>query len=104
MARHGEQPPGEVLPAHDAWPGAAETRDPSMGSADDGDRADPRGGAGRLVMVHVRRCFAGLRALFRKPRDERELDEELQSYLESSVEAKVCSGISFVNGRRAARI
>jgi hypothetical protein len=39
----------------------------------------------------------------RSKRLERELDEELQSYLESSVDAKVRSGMTPEDARRAAR-
>jgi predicted permease len=54
-------------------------------------------------MASVRRFVGGLKGLFRSTRLERELDEELQSYLESSVDAKVRSGMTPAEARRAAR-
>ncbi len=54
-------------------------------------------------MAILRRFVGGLKGLFRSTRLERELDEELQSYLESSVGAKVSSGMTLEDARRAAR-
>jgi len=54
-------------------------------------------------MASLRRFVAGLKGLFRGKRLERELDEELQSYLESSVDMKVRSGMTPEDARRAAR-
>jgi len=55
------------------------------------------------VIALLRRFVGGLGGLFRSTRLERELDEELQSYLESSVDAKVRSGMTPEDARRAAR-
>jgi predicted permease len=54
-------------------------------------------------MAILRRFAGGLKGLFRSTRVERELDEELQSYLESSIDAKVRSGMTPENARRTAR-
>jgi len=54
-------------------------------------------------MAMLRRFVGGLKGLFRSSRLERELDEELQSYLESSVGAKVSAGMTLEEARRAAR-
>ena len=54
-------------------------------------------------MTRLRRVVGGLKGLFGGKRLERELDEELQSYLESSVAAKVRSGMPRADARRAAR-
>jgi predicted permease len=48
--------------------------------------------------------IAGLRSLFTKPRVDRELDEELQSYLEASAADKQRSGLSRKAARHAAKI
>ncbi|RPJ85587.1 MAG: hypothetical protein EHM13_00555, partial [Acidobacteria bacterium] len=55
-------------------------------------------------MTSLRRFIGGLKALCRSRRVEQELDEEVQAYLESSVEAKVDSGMTREHARRAARI
>jgi predicted permease len=55
-------------------------------------------------MAGLRRFLGGLKALFRSKRVEQELDEELRSYLESSVEAKARSGMAREDARRAARV
>ena len=46
----------------------------------------------------------GLRALFGKQRAEREMDEELRSYMESAVEQKMCAGASREEAVRETRI
>jgi putative ABC transport system permease protein len=53
-------------------------------------------------MATLRRLMAGLNALFHNTRAEQELDEELRSYLESSIDAKVQSGMTRDEARRAA--
>jgi predicted permease len=55
-------------------------------------------------MARLRRFIGGLKELFRGERRERELDEELQAYLESSIDAKVRSGMTREHARRAARV
>ena len=55
-------------------------------------------------MARRQRLIAGLNRLFRSRRVEQELDEELQSYLESAIEAKVRSGMPPEDARRAARV
>jgi predicted permease len=55
-------------------------------------------------MASLRRVIGGLKALFRRSRDERELDEELRAYLECSVAAKIADGMTPEDARRAARI
>ena len=46
----------------------------------------------------------GFRALFRKQRAEREMNEELQGYLDAAVQEKVRSGMSAEQALRAARV
>jgi predicted permease len=55
-------------------------------------------------MAGLQRLIAGLKALFRRQRDEQELDEELRAYLECSVAAKISAGMTPEDARRAARI
>ena len=55
-------------------------------------------------MANLHRLIDGLKALFRPARVEQELDEELRSFLESSVDAKVRAGLTREEARRAARI
>ena len=74
-----------------------------MGGADGGHRENPRGNEGSAVMASLRRFVGGLKGLFRSKRLERELDEELHSYLESSADAKVRAGMTLGDARRAAR-
>jgi len=54
-------------------------------------------------MTGLRRLVEGLKGLFRGARLERELDEELQSFLDSSVDTKIRSGMRPEDARRAAR-
>ena len=75
-----------------------------MGGADHGDRENPRGNERSTLMPILRRLADGLNRLLRRRRVEQELDEELQSYLDFSVEAKVRAGMSSDDARRAARV
>jgi hypothetical protein len=54
-------------------------------------------------MGAVRRFAAGLRALFQRHRDERDLDEELRGYLEASIEQHLRAGLTRDQATRAAR-
>jgi len=54
-------------------------------------------------MASLRRFVGGLTRMFRSARVEQELDEELHSYLESSVDAKVRAGMTPEDARRAGR-
>jgi putative ABC transport system permease protein len=55
-------------------------------------------------MQWLRRVIAGAKALARRERAERELDEELGSYLEAAVEEMMRSGMSREEATRTARI
>ena len=46
----------------------------------------------------------GLRALFRKQQTERDLDEELQAYVENAVEQKMLAGMSREDALREAHL
>ncbi|HET7840976.1 MAG TPA: permease prefix domain 1-containing protein, partial [Terriglobia bacterium] len=55
-------------------------------------------------MPFLKNLVAGLRALFRKSQDEREMDEELKGYLDAAARDKVRAGMSPEQARRAARV
>lgn len=55
-------------------------------------------------MQRLRRVIAGAKALARRARAERELDDELGAYLEAVVEEMMRSGMSREEAIRAARI
>jgi predicted permease len=55
-------------------------------------------------MFRPQSIFAGIRALFRKKRVEREMDEELRGYLDAAMQEKMRSGMSQEQALRAARV
>ena len=55
-------------------------------------------------MTLLNNLLSGLKSLFTKPRVDRELDEELQSYLEASTADKQRAGLSRKAARHAAKI
>ncbi len=55
-------------------------------------------------MPLLRNLVGGLRALLRKQRNEREMDEELRAYLDAAVNEKVRAGMSREDALRAARV
>src|SRR5436190_1562923 len=55
-------------------------------------------------MSPLRNLWAGLRALFQKKLVEREMDEELNGYLDATVKDKIRSGMSPEEALRAARV
>jgi putative ABC transport system permease protein len=57
-----------------------------------------------LVMSFVRNIVAGLRSLFRKEQVDRELDEELRSYMEMAVDEKMKQGMMRKEAVRTARL
>ena len=52
----------------------------------------------------LRRVAGGLRGLFRKERDDRELDEELRGYLDAAANVKMRAGVPHDEAVRAARM
>ena len=54
-------------------------------------------------MAQLRRVIGGFKALFRSHQVEHELDEELRTYLETSIEQKVRGGMARTDAIRAAR-
>jgi hypothetical protein len=55
-------------------------------------------------MSFLRNIVTGFRSLFRKERVERELDEELRSFLDMAAEEKMKHGMSRKDGLRAVRL
>jgi predicted permease len=55
-------------------------------------------------MAAVHRFLGGLKALFGGRRAEQDLDDEVQAYLDSSIEAKARAGMAPADARRAARM
>src|ERR1700733_6556402 len=55
-------------------------------------------------MHQLRNLFQGLRSLFDRRRTDREIDEEIDSFLEASVEHKLRAGVSPKQARRAALV
>ena len=55
-------------------------------------------------MFRLQNFVAGLRALFRKKQVERDMDEELRSYLDSAAKDKMRAGMSQEEALRAARV
>jgi predicted permease len=55
-------------------------------------------------MRFLQRIAGGLRALFQRTRLERELDEELRAYLESTIEGKMAAGMTRAAAERAALV
>src|SRR5271170_4217841 len=55
-------------------------------------------------MAMLRNFLSGVRSLFRKEREDREMDEELRSYLESATQEKMRRGLCRAEALRSARI
>lgn len=55
-------------------------------------------------MALLSRVIGGLRALFRKKRMEREMDDELRQYLATATDQKMAAGMSHQDAMRAARV
>jgi hypothetical protein len=55
-------------------------------------------------MHQLRNLFLGLRSLFDRRRTDREIDEEIDGFLEASVQQKLRAGVSPEQARRAALV
>jgi len=55
-------------------------------------------------MSAFHRAAAGAAALFRRRRNEQELDEELQAFLDAAIDEKLRAGMSRQAATRAARL
>ena len=51
-------------------------------------------------MANMKSFLAGVRALFRKAKDDADLDDELRDYLEAAVAEKVKAGMNSEEARR----
>src|SRR4029077_6551178 len=107
MGRLGEEPEGEVLRDHSGRATAARQDHRRLAAHVHPHRALPRldrgsRAGGRLMSW---RSVAGsrLRALFRRDRLERELDDEVQFHLEMQADDNVRAGMDPDEARRAAR-
>ena len=78
---------------------AARKRDCRLGASRFGDCAPPEGGS-----VMLRQFAAGIRALFHREESNRNLADEVDSYLEHSIQAFQARGLSLDDARRAARL
>src|SRR5947209_15462578 len=75
-----------------------------MGNTNRGDCPHSHRFYRRAVMRLLPNLRAGLRALFQKEQAERDLQDELRSYLEASAAEKIRQGMSEQQARRAARL
>jgi putative ABC transport system permease protein len=75
-----------------------------MGKANSGDRQNFKGILRVCAMSLLRNVARGLRSLFRKEQVSRELDEELNGFLEMAAEEKMKQGMSPKDALRAVRL
>src|SRR5689334_11385684 len=75
-----------------------------MGKPDGGDRTNTQRAVGRNLMFFFKSIVSGLRALFHRQQLSRELDDEINSYLEIAAEEKVRAGMSREQAVRDARM
>src|SRR5258708_16249957 len=74
-----------------------------MEQASGGDRQNS-GGVVMTAASLIRSITGGLRSLFRKERENQELEEELSGFLEMAVEEKMTQGMSRKDALRAVRL
>src|SRR5580704_6022827 len=104
MAIDGEQPAREVLRADGARTESARRRAAAMGAAD--GRDSPDSGSVNIAggtMPTLRNLTDGIRALFQRNCRNAEIDAELRSFVDASVEEKVRNGMERGAAVRAAR-
>src|SRR5258708_35483797 len=101
MERHREQPAREVLHPDAARTKEARHRNTRMGTAGCGHRQNS---GGIKPMSLLRNLVIGLRALFRREKDSKDLDEELDEFLEMAAEDKVRRGMTRGEAVRAVRL
>ena len=94
----------KYLLADARWPRDAQARDPRLGSADRRHRPHPSGLYRRAVMSRLRRLAGGFLAALQPTRVERELDAELQAFLDQAVADHMRRGLSREAATRAARL
>src|SRR5581483_1207522 len=102
MADVGELAAGAVLLAHTRRSQAARRRDGGLETACWRRRATPcHGGVTVSLWRHVTR---GLRVLTNRSGVDRDLDDEVQHYVDQAVDAHVANGMSHDAARRAAQL
>src|SRR5206468_2217414 len=96
----GEQPEGEVLPAHAGRPGAG--GEGGAGVAANDRHPGPLLHGEGFVVRRLRAFWLRATAFFHRGRWERELDGELASHLEMHVEDNIRAGLTPEEARRSA--
>src|SRR5213080_1389443 len=91
-----QQSQGQVLFHHEARPQAALRRRRLLATAlrGYGPRAGSAGGERQQMIDEVRQGFHRLRSLFRRARQDRELDAEMSAHLELAIEENLERGLS----------
>src|SRR5437773_5443007 len=99
-----QQSQGQVLFHHEARPQAALRRRRLLATAlrGYGPRAGSAGGERPQMIGEVRQGFHRLRSLFRRARQDRELDAEMSAHLELAIEENLERGLSPAEARRQA--
>src|SRR5437899_2866347 len=101
-----QQSQGQVLFHHEARPQAALRRRRLLATAlrGYGPRAGSAGGERQQMIDEVRQGFHRLRSLFRRARQDRELDAEMSAHLELAIEENLERGLSPAEARRQALV
>src|SRR5438067_9235778 len=101
-----QQSQGQVLFHHEARPQAALRRRRLLATALRcyGPRAGSAGGERQQMIDEVRQGFHRLRSLFRRARQDRELDAEMSAHLELAIEENLERGLSPAEARRQALV
>src|SRR5437016_832525 len=101
-----QQSQGQVLFHHEARPQAARRRRRLLATAlrGYGPRAGSAGGERQQMIDEVRQGFHRLRSLFRRARQDRELDAEMSAHLELAIEENLERGLSPAEARRQALV
>src|SRR5437773_1749968 len=101
-----QQPQAQVLFHHEARPQAALRRRRLLATAlrGYGPRAGSAGGERQQMIDEVRQGFHRLRSLFRRARQDRELDAEMSAHLELAIEENLERGLSPAEARRQALV
>src|SRR5436305_1529897 len=101
-----QQSQGQALFHHEARPQAALRRRRLLATAlrGYGPRAGSAGGERQQMIDEVRQGFHRLRSLFRRARQDRELDAEMSAHLELAIEENLERGLSPAEARRQALV
>ena len=102
MARHRKQSSRQILCLDRERAEGAQRRDSVMGTPDRGHQSNPGSVTGGIAML--RNLRMGIQSLFQKSRRNREMDEELQGYVEAAAADNVSRGMTQEQALRTARI